>query len=193
MNNVYIVNVRRTLSCLIAVFAIILTLFAAPVLAAEQSAMGYLKTAVDPGRAGVFVNGNYLGPAANFRVDRTYALPAGEHQVTLAEPRFENYTTTVQIRPGETTTLTYHLKEVTTANPPFGILKTIGEDKFAAVFVNGAYMGHVDEFNNFAQGLLLNPGEYIVKIVSPGGDKIREEKIQIRTNQVTVVKAGQGG
>ena len=47
---------------------------------------GRLKTEIDPGRAGVFVDGKYLGPAANFKVARTYELSPGEHEVRLAEP-----------------------------------------------------------------------------------------------------------
>jgi len=32
----------------------------------------FLKTKVDPGRAGVFVDGKYMGPAANFKVGSGY-------------------------------------------------------------------------------------------------------------------------
>ena len=39
---------------------------------------GRLKTEVNPGRAGVFVDGKYLGPAANFRIARTYDVAAGD-------------------------------------------------------------------------------------------------------------------
>jgi len=43
-------------------------------------------------------------------------------------------------------------------------------------------MGHADEFNNFAQALLLVPGEYTVKI----GD--HEEKVLLKGHEETVVK-----
>ena len=45
---------------------------AAMPLAAEQNTNGFLVSRVDPGRAAVFVDGKYLGPAANFRVARKY-------------------------------------------------------------------------------------------------------------------------
>jgi hypothetical protein len=36
--------------------------------------VGYLRANIDPGRAGVFVDGRYLGPATNFGIARKYAL-----------------------------------------------------------------------------------------------------------------------
>lgn len=38
------------------------------------------------------------------------------------------------------------MKALPPANPPFGVLRTNSSDKFGAVYVNGKYMGHVDEF-----------------------------------------------
>ena len=40
------------------------------VLFAQTTNSAYLKTKIKPGRAGVFVDGKYLGPAANFRIGR---------------------------------------------------------------------------------------------------------------------------
>src|SRR5689334_13641231 len=53
--------------------------------------VGYLKANIDPGRAGVFVDGKYLGPATNFGVARKYALSPGEHELKLVDPRFEEF------------------------------------------------------------------------------------------------------
>ena len=60
---------------------------AASPLIAQQNANGSLVAKVNPGRAGVFVDGKYFGPAANFRIARTYSVPAGEHEVRLVDPR----------------------------------------------------------------------------------------------------------
>ena len=49
-------------------------------------------------------------------------------------------------------------------------------------------MGHVDEFDNFAQGLLLPPGTYIVKIVPVGGTGV-EQKVELKANEATIVRA----
>ena len=155
---------------------------------AAQQGNGYLKVKANTGRAGVFVDGKYVGPAANFRFTRKYAVPAGEHEVTLVDPRYEEYSTKLTITAGKTTTVSQTLKPLPLAKPPFGQLRTEGgSDKFAAVFVNGKFMGHVDEFSNFAQRLLLPPGEYTVKIVSPASGKEQEEKVKLEADKTTTV------
>jgi hypothetical protein len=159
------------------------------IVALHAADSGKLITKVNPGRAGVFVDGKYLGPAANFKMARTYVLPAGEHEVKLVEPRYKEVTTKVMITPGKTTVLTETMQALVLAKPPFGRLRTIISDKFAAVYVNNQFMGHVDEFSNFAQGLLLNPGEYIVKIAPTSGGQPYEEKVTIKENQAVTVRA----
>jgi hypothetical protein len=161
---------------------------AATPLAAQQG--GYLKAKVNPGSStGVFIDGKYVGPAANFGFARKYAVPQGEHEVMLVDPRYEQYSANFTITSGKTTTITQDLKPAPLAKPPFGMLRTQGgNDKFAAVYVNDRYMGHIDEFNNFAQRLLLNPGDYTVKIVSPATGKEHEEKVKIETDKTTTVK-----
>jgi hypothetical protein len=153
-----------------------------------QPNTGFLKTKVDPGRAGVFVDGKYLGPAGNFGVGRKYAVAPGEHEVKLAEPRYEDVVTKVTIQAGKTTQLAQTMKALPLAKPPFGRLRTVSTDKFAAVYVNGKFMGHAGEFNNSMQGLLLNPGAYAVKIVPMSGGEGHEEQVKIEADKVTVVQ-----
>ncbi len=77
---------------------------------------------------------------------------AGDHTVTLREPRYESATAHVTIVAGKTVTVRQDMKALPTPKGPFGRLRTAGAEKYAAVYVNGAYMGHEDEFDNFAQG-----------------------------------------
>ncbi len=154
-----------------------------------QQSTGYLKTKVNPGRAGVFIDGKYVGPAENFRVGRKYTVAAGEHEVKLLEPRYEDVVTKVTIQPGKTTKLAETMKALPPAKPPFGRLRTISADKFAAVYVNDRFMGHAGEFNNPTQGLKLNPGTYTVKIVPPGGGEGHEEQVKLEADKVTIVRA----
>ena len=155
---------------------------------AAQQGSGYLKAQVNTGRAGVFVDGKYLGPAANFGFTRKYAVAPGEHEVMLADPRYEQYTGKVTISAGKTTTISQDLKPIPLTKPPYGKLRTEGgNDKFAAVYVNDRYVGHVDEFSNPFQRLLLNPGDYKVKIVSPSNGKEQEENIKIEADKTTTV------
>ena len=147
----------------------------------------YLKTNVNPGRAGVFVDGKYLGPAANFRVGRKYALPAGTHQVKLVDPRFEEFSTTVDLKAGKTTKLAQALKPLPPPKGPLGGLRTPVSDKYAAVYVNDHFCGHADEFSNSSQKLMLPVGEYDVRIERTSGGPINQ-KVKIEENKTVIVK-----
>ena len=172
---------------MISKIAVLLCAAAAIPLLCSAQEMGSLCVKANTGRAGVFVDGKYLGPAANFGVARTYAVAAGEHEVKLSEPRYEELTTKVTITAKKKTTIHETLKELPAAKPPFGRLRTENTDEFAAVYVNDRYMGHVDEFSNFAQGLLLNPGDYTVKIVPASGAPVTQT-VKIETDKTVVVK-----
>jgi hypothetical protein len=150
---------------------------------------GTLKVKTTTGRAGVFVDDKYVGPAANFGITRSYAVAAGDHTVTLREPRYEVATAHVTIVAGKTATVRQELKALPVPKGPFGRLRTEGPEKYAAVYVNGAYMGHMDEFDNFAQGLLLPPGPYTVKIVPVSGGAGMEQKVELKANETTIVRA----
>jgi len=165
--------------------ALLMALSCIPVLA---QGTGYLKTNVNPGRAGVFIDGKYVGPAGNFGVGRKYSVAAGEHEIKLLEPRYEEIVKKVTIQSGKTTKLAETMKALPPAKPPFGRLRTITTDKFAAVYVNGRFMGHAGEFNNPVQGLDLNPGAYTVKIVPANGGEGHEEHVNIEADKVTIVR-----
>ncbi len=73
-------------------------------------------------------------------------------------------TAKVTVLAGQTVEVKERMKALPKPQPPFGRLRTIGADKFAAVYVNGKLMGHAGEFDNSVQGLLLNHGEYVAPI-----------------------------
>jgi hypothetical protein len=157
---------------------------------AQSGNTGYLKTKVRPGRPGVFVDGKIRRSGGKLPDGPNICPHPGEHEITLAEPRYRDHSTKVNIRSGETVTLSRSLEQVEAAKPPFGQLRIAGGAKFTAVYVNGRYMGHTDEFNGPGQRLLLNPGEYTVKIAPISGAAAHDERVTIRENELTVVKAG---
>jgi hypothetical protein len=167
--------------------SLLMLLLAFSPLGAQQAGGGFLKVKASPGRAGVFVDGKYLGPAANFGIARKYAVAAGEHEVVLREPRYQEYKTSVKVEAGKTATVSQSLQARELAKPPFGRLKTHGFEKYSAVYVNDAYMGHTDEFNGPNQGLLLNPGDYNVKVTSQAGSTLLEQKVTIQQDKVSAL------
>jgi hypothetical protein len=149
---------------------------------------GKLKLKVDPGRAGVFIDGKYMGPSANFKRSRTYKLAVGEHEVTLVDPRYEELKTKVNVHAGETISLSEHLRELPTPQGPFGRIRIQKFDKYAAVYLNGKFYGHADELSNFAQGLLIQPGEYMVRVEPTDGTAPHEEKVTVVEGKAVTVR-----
>lgn len=128
-----------------------------------------------------------MGPAANFKVARTYEVPAGEHEVKLEDPRYQEIVKKVTITAGKKTVLKETMMALPPAKPPFGKLRVENADHFAAVYVNDRFMGHVDEFSNFAQTLWLNPGTYEVKVVPTNGPTVTKT-VTIEVDKTVLVK-----
>jgi len=153
---------------------------------------GTLRVKAKPGSTGVFVDGKYLGPAANFAATRTYPVPAGEHELKLVEPRYEDSTQKIKVEAGKLTQVSWTMQKSAVPAGPFGELRISGGDKFAGVFLNGKFTGHVDEFDNFAQRVQLAAGDYELKIVPAGsgvdGPTLHMEQIKIGANQQLWVK-----
>jgi len=173
-----------------AVLGLVLFVGCLPVAAKKKSDTGTLETHVHPTRAGVFVDGKYLGPAANFTFARKYELTPGQHSLLLTEPRFEDYTTSITIEAGKTLKFERTLTPLPKPQPPFGQLRIIHDSKYDGVWINGKFMGFADEMDNPYQALLLPPGEYTVRIASPGGETKHEEKVTLTADKVTIVDAG---
>jgi len=172
---------------------------------ASAQETGRIKAHGKPGDAGVFINGQYVGPAVRFTVPETYPAAAGEVEVTIKDPRYEDFTTKVTVRPKKTTKIKYALKKLPEPQPPFGRFRlgggepesfiSVAAGDTGAVYINDKFFGYVDELNNPGGGLLLPPGTYDLHVVSPLFGDIRQ-KITIEANKVTVVplpKKGTGG
>ena len=175
---------KKLLSCF-SVLALVVT--AAVMSVTAQDNVGYLRVNANPGSTGVFIDGKYVGPAKSFGRTRRYAVAPGQHEVKLLEPRYEDVTTTVQIQAGMTQTIAQQMTPRELIKPPYGTLRVRGFDKFAAVYVNDRFVGHADEFNNFAQGLYLNPGEYTVRVEPANGGAPVTRTITIEANETTFV------
>jgi PEGA domain len=168
--------------------------FATTAFAAKDKA--YIKVRVSPGDAGLFLNGKYVGPVSRFTVPEKYEAPIGEVEVSIRDPRCEDYTTKVTTVAGKTTHISYKLKRVEPAKPPFGLFRLGGGEAesfmsvsggdVGAIYINGKYYGYVDELNNLGSGILLNPGTYDLHIDSPTFGDINQ-KLTIVANKTTMV------
>ena len=150
----------------------VLALVALP-LAAET---GHLRIRSSPVGAGLFVDGKYVGPAGRFSVPEKWPVEAGSHEITLKDPRYEDFSAKVDVKSGKTTKLRAKLKKLEEPKGPFGRLRLKGgePESFWSVaqgdtgpfYLNGKYMGHVDELNDIGGGLLVPAGTYELMVES---------------------------
>src|SRR5215218_2294639 len=96
---------------------------------------------------------------------------------------------TVTVAPGQLIKILQKMTALPPAQPPFGMVRTVAADKFTAVYINGKFMGHTDEFSNPYQGLLLNPGEYVVKLVPSRSGSAHAQQIKVEADKTVVVRA----
>lgn len=165
--------------------------------AMDAQGSGYVKAVGKPGNAALFVNGTYAGPASRFTVPEKYPAAAGEVEITLRDPRYEDFTAKVAVRAHKTTKLRYALKKREEPHGPFGRFRLKGgeEPSFmsvaagdtGAVYLNDRFVGYVDELNNPGGGILINPGTYELHVVSPIFGDFRR-KLTIEANKVTTVR-----
>ena len=175
--------IQRSFTCG-SVFVLFALLAGTPL--AGQQNMGRLRVDATPTRAGIFVDGEYIGPARNHGTVRRYDLAAGTYTLTLRSSGHADLPVIVTINAGVTTEISPRLEALELAEPPFGTLRIKSPDKFAAVYVNGRFMGHADEFNNFTQGLLLNPGQHEVEI-APLNGAATTATVTIDANETTIL------
>ena len=164
-----------------------------PLLAADQ---GFIKARGNPGDAGIFVDGKYIGPASRFTVPERYALDPGAHDVVIRDPRFEEFATKVTIAVGKTTKISYHPKRLPEPKGPFGRLRLGGGEKesfmsvtsgdVGAVYLNTRFVGYVDELNNLGSGILRPVGDYDLLISSPLFGEIKQT-VKIEANKLTII------
>lgn len=146
-----------------------------------------IRTEVKPTRAGVFIDGKYVGPVANFGDPRTYEVTPGEHEIKLVDPRYEDYVTKITVQQGKTAILKQSMTALPKPKPPFGHIRVESTDHFAAVYVNDHYMGHADEFSNPGQTLMLNPGTYEIRIEPINGAQVKKT-ITVEADKTVIVK-----
>jgi hypothetical protein len=135
----------------------------------------FLKVRSTPRCAGVYVDGKYIGPAGRFTVPERYAIEPGSHEITLKEPRYEEFTAKIEAKSG-TVKIKARMKKKEEPKGPFGRLRLQGGEAesfwsvaagdIGPVYLNGQFVGHVDELNNLGGGLLVAAGTYELKVMS---------------------------
>jgi hypothetical protein len=135
-------------------------------------------------KAGVWVDGQYLGYVQELKGSKKILLLPGEHEVTIRQGGYLDFSQKVVLQPAEKQVL-----HVTLQKDPRVHLPTVTAEvklaitpERAAVFVDSVYVGHVDEFNGVGQALLVAPGKHHFKVSLPGYQTF-ESEVTLTANQ----------
>lgn len=142
-------------------------------LLAQNQVMGEVafegKTHVEK-NAGVWIDGTYVGYLKELKGKKKVLLLPGEHQITARFSGYEDFNRKIVVEPGQKELVAVVLRLVPGATVPkiTSSLRLDIEPRRAAVFLDGRYVGHVDQFDGKSSPMLMSPGKHRVKIELPG-------------------------
>jgi hypothetical protein len=179
----------RTFACLLVLLSSMVVI---PALRADNKVLGEVELAGASkveNTSGVWVDGQYVGYLGELKGSKKLLLLPGEHEITVRQGGYLDFTQKVSVRAGEKQALEVKLEKDTRVELP----KITAEIKLdvkptrAAVFVDGVFVGHVGEFGGVGRALLVAPGKHNIKITLPGYQTF-ENDIDLQPNQKSTVK-----
>jgi PEGA domain len=141
--------------------------------------------------SGVWVDGQYVGYLKELHGDKKLLLIPGEHEITLKQDGYLDFTQKVVVQPGEKVIVPVKMDKDPRFQMPtvFAEIKLAVNPNRAAVFVDGLLVGHVGDFDGVARSLLVAPGHRKITITLPGYqtfetevDLVANQKFQIKTD-----------
>ena len=127
--------------------------------------------------SGVWVDGQYLGYLNELKGSKKILLLPGRHEIVVRQAGYQDFAQPVVTEPG-----TKQVIQVTMQKDPRVQLPTVTaavklsvSPNRAAVFVDGAFVGHVDEFDGPGQAMLIAPGKHKITISLPGYQNFETE------------------
>ena len=166
-----------------------------------QSELRFAAHSNDEKTAGVWVDGQYVGFVKELVGEKKLQLLPGKHEIVIRQAWYNEFVKQIILEPGRTYDVNVEL--VKSAQLPTkdatGELKIAATPSRAAVFVDGQYAGHVDEFDGVGKAMLLTPGQHRLRIALPGYlpfdttvDLRPQQKLKIQTDLVkgSITEAG---
>ncbi len=139
--------------------------------------------------AGVWVDGQYVGYVGEMKGSKKLLLMPGDHQLSCRYSGYREFSQKVSVEPGKKLDVRVHLVKETDeqSSQVTSVIRLEVKPDRAAVFLNGGYVGHVDEFNGPGQAMIVPAGSYDLKITLPGYLPF-ETQVSLRPGQKFEVK-----
>ncbi len=120
--------------------------------------------------SGVWIDGGYVGFLGELKEDNTVSLLPGEHEIAVRQAGYQDFTQKVVVEPGKQLVLRVTMQKDPRAEYPKVTAKVkleVTPDR-SAVFLDDAFVGHVQEFSGLGHAMLVSPGKHRIKIALPG-------------------------
>jgi hypothetical protein len=134
--------------------------------------------------AGVWVDGQYVGYLNELKGDKQILLLPGKHEFAVRQAGYKDYTLESVLEPGQVVMMNVRLVKDTMLPMPKDTaeLKIAVKPSRAAVFIDGRFIGHADEFDGMGHGLIVTPDKHRVRIALPGYQTF-ETEVTVRPHQ----------
>ena len=139
--------------------------------------------------SGVWIDGQYVGYLEELKGDKKVLLLPGAHVVTVRASGCRDDEAKIVVVPGQIQTLRVKLDRdprIQYSNSPAEVKLAVAPDR-AAVFLDGAYVGHVSEFSGVGRAMLISPGKHQIKIALTGYQTF-ETEVDLQPKQKFEVK-----
>jgi hypothetical protein len=139
--------------------------------------------------SGVWVDGQYVGYLKELKGSKAVLLLPGSHVITVRQDGYQDFTKTLEVQPGQTEIVAVAMEKARTGSLPLVLatVKVAVNPSRAAVFVDGQFVGHVKEFQGMHRGMLVAPGDHLIKIALPGYQTFQTE-IKAEATQTVEIK-----
>jgi PEGA domain len=145
------------------------------------------KTKVDK-TSGVWVDGQYVGYVDELKDNKKILLMPGEHEIAVRQSGYTDFAQKVVVEPRKKIILhIVMLKDPRTTLPNVTAqIKLQVSPERAAVFVDDAFVGSVNEFMGAGHGMLVSPGKHRIKIALPGYQAFDTEVSLLPRQKITI-------
>jgi len=117
--------------------------------------------------SGVWIDGKYFGYVKELKGDKKVMLTPGEHEISIRSDGYKDLVKKIVVEPGQPQTVEVVMEENPKAIYPGDDAAEFRLDiqpKRAAVFIDGAYVGHGGDFGGRFHSMLVGPGKHRLKV-----------------------------
>jgi PEGA domain len=141
--------------------------------------------------SGVWVDDQYLGYLNELKGSKKILLLPGRHEIVVRQAGYTDFAQQVLTQPGAKQVIRVTMQKDPRVQLPTvtAAVKLSVSPNRAAVFVDGGFVGHVDEFDGPGQAMLIAPGKHKITISLPGYQTFEtevtlnpEQQFQLKTD-----------